>query len=428
MTRQYTLSESSPSPQKNTDNWILQRTAVRSCQRHGAARSQPAKTLTPQRETPAGDLLAAAPMRDHAKGMALRDRSPIKLDLMQIPVAQREGDISDRETALQQQEKEKKGENKTGLPDQLKAGIESVSGYDLSGVRVNYNSSKPAQLNAHAYTQGNAIEVAPGQEQHLPHEAWHVVQQMQGRVRETMEVNGVGVNGDQGLEREADVMGKKAIQRKSTKGNGSEGGGDPNPQRQRGKVEKTFPMIVQRRAADYGTLKNEQGTSANVLIEGKNDPEINKGSAPSVDAKWFGGLNADTKNWFRKTFVRGHLLNEKLGGTGKSMENLAYITYSTNTTHLKAIEKKVKQLVEADNKVLYEVWADYTTEPFDVKKLPKPPSSKIEADLLAKWKLPPGAFKAQYKVTDGPAKKTKDKQSKLVWIKNEGSDQKGEWK
>lgn len=144
MTRQYHVRRSNESPQKNADNWILQRTAVRSL---------PAK-----------------------------------------------------------KEEEKKAENKTGLPDRLKEGIENLSGYDLSGVRVNYNSPKPTQLNALAYTQGLGIEVAPGQERHLPHEAWHVVQQMQGRVRPTMEVNGYGVNGDRGLEQEAEEMGNRARQ------------------------------------------------------------------------------------------------------------------------------------------------------------------------------------------------------------------------
>ncbi|NEO74910.1 MAG: DUF4157 domain-containing protein [Moorea sp. SIO4G3] len=135
-----------------------------------------------------------------------------------IPVAPREGGMSGRETPIQRQEEEKKPENKTGLPDRLKDGIESLSGYDLSGVRVNYNSPKPAQLNAHAYTQGLGIEVAPGQKRHLPHEAWHVVQQMQGRVRPTMEVNGVGVNGDRGLEREAEVMGKRGLHKREAEG------------------------------------------------------------------------------------------------------------------------------------------------------------------------------------------------------------------
>ncbi len=101
--------------------------------------------------------------------------------------------------------------NRTGLPDQLKSGIETLSGYSMDDVKVHYNSSKPAQLNAHAYAQGNQIHLGAGQERHLPHEAWHVVQQKQGRVRPTLQMKGgVGVNDDAGLEREADVMGAKA--------------------------------------------------------------------------------------------------------------------------------------------------------------------------------------------------------------------------
>ncbi|WP_293063881.1 DUF4157 domain-containing protein [Okeania sp. SIO2B3] len=100
--------------------------------------------------------------------------------------------------------------NKTGLPDRLKAGVENLSGYSLDNVRVHYNSSKPAQLQALAYTQGTDIHVAPGQEKHLPHEAWHVVQQMQGRVKPTMQMKGnLNVNDDAVLEKEADVMGGK---------------------------------------------------------------------------------------------------------------------------------------------------------------------------------------------------------------------------
>jgi len=68
-----------------------------------------------------------------------------------------------------------------GLPENLKAGLESLSGINMGDVQVHYNSSRPAQLQAHAYTQGSAVHVAPGQEQFLPHEAWHVIQQRSGR-------------------------------------------------------------------------------------------------------------------------------------------------------------------------------------------------------------------------------------------------------
>lgn len=111
------------------------------------------------------------------------------------------------------QKKSAEAVNNTGLPNQLKAGIESMSGMSMDHVKVHYNSDKPAQLNAHAYAQGSDIHVAPGQEQHVPHEAWHVVQQAQGRVKPTMQMKmGVPVNDDVGLETEADVMGAKAMQ------------------------------------------------------------------------------------------------------------------------------------------------------------------------------------------------------------------------
>lgn len=102
-------------------------------------------------------------------------------------------------------------ENKTGLPDNLKSGVENLSGYSMDDVKVHYNSDKPAALQAHAYAQGTDIHMAPGQEKHLPHEAWHVAQQKQGRVKPTLQMKGnVQVNDDVGLEKEADVMGAKA--------------------------------------------------------------------------------------------------------------------------------------------------------------------------------------------------------------------------
>lgn len=105
-----------------------------------------------------------------------------------------------------------KSENRTGMPDNLKSGIEGLSGYSLDNIHVHYNSDKPAQLDALAYTQGTDIHVSPGQESHLPHEAWHAVQQMQGRVRPTVQTQGVAVNDSADLENEADQMGQKAIQ------------------------------------------------------------------------------------------------------------------------------------------------------------------------------------------------------------------------
>ena len=79
--------------------------------------------------------------------------------------------------------------NASGLPDAIRSGIE-----------------------AKAFTQGTDIHLAPGQEKHLAHEAWHVVQQKQGRVQAGMG-NGDGPAGQsdaQRLEVRAQLAAKNA--------------------------------------------------------------------------------------------------------------------------------------------------------------------------------------------------------------------------
>jgi hypothetical protein len=103
-------------------------------------------------------------------------------------------------------------QNNTGLPDNLKAGIQNLSGYRMDDVKVHYNSTKPAEVQAHACAQGTDVHLASGQERHLPHEAWHVVQQKQGRVKPTTQLKGkVNINDNQDLEHEADIMGQRAL-------------------------------------------------------------------------------------------------------------------------------------------------------------------------------------------------------------------------
>jgi hypothetical protein len=137
-------------------------------------------------------------------------------------------------------------ENKTGLPDQLKSGVESLSGMFMDHVRVKYESQQPAQLGALAYAQGSQIHVGPGQEHHLPHEAWHLVQQADRRVKPDRErpilpyippevrpasttpsvtptlptppvtpIKATPISTDASLEREADIMGAKAAAKPS---------------------------------------------------------------------------------------------------------------------------------------------------------------------------------------------------------------------
>ncbi|WP_211251913.1 eCIS core domain-containing protein, partial [Desulfobacter vibrioformis] len=141
--------------------------------------------------------------------------------------------------AAQQQQSIQKKENNTGLPDDLKTNIENVSGYSMDDVTVHLNSAKPTQLHAYAYAQGTNIHIASGQEKHLPHEAWHVVQQKQGRVKPTMQMEGgVNVNDDKCLEKEADVMGDKALEMKTEAGNNKKIDSDLMDRRSKGGAQR----------------------------------------------------------------------------------------------------------------------------------------------------------------------------------------------
>jgi len=154
----------------------------------------------------------------------------------------------------------------TGMPGPLRMGLEALSGEDLSAVRVHYNATRPAQLNALAYTQGQEIHVAPGQEKHLPHEGWHAVQQIQGRVRPTIQGPGVGINDDKALEREADAMGAKAQQLMTvTRGSSSRrnSAGSSIVQRQEPAAPVTPGQLINQYTSWIGSL-DEEGLGRNL--------------------------------------------------------------------------------------------------------------------------------------------------------------------
>ncbi|WP_168118995.1 DUF4157 domain-containing protein [Paenibacillus sp. HB172176] len=144
--------------------------------------------------------------------MQSRSNTPV-MQLQQSIGNQGVIELMKRESTIQRAEKPGSKANRTGLPDKLKSGIEQLSGHSMDDVKVHYQSDKPSMVGAHAYAQGTDIHIAPGQEKHLPHEAWHVVQQAQGRVKPTMQLQAAPINDDVSLEREADVMGAKALMR-----------------------------------------------------------------------------------------------------------------------------------------------------------------------------------------------------------------------
>jgi len=124
--------------------------------------------------------------------------------------------------------------NLTGMPDDVKAKMEGAFNTRFSDVRLYPNSGKAIDVGSLAYTKGSDIHFAPGEfnadslsgQKLLGHELTHVMQQREGRVKPTGSINGLPLSDSPSLEKEADVVGKKALQsnmitEKSNKGDKS---------------------------------------------------------------------------------------------------------------------------------------------------------------------------------------------------------------
>lgn len=231
-----------------------------------------------------------------------------------------------------------KNENKTGLPDNLKSGIENLSGYGMDDVKVHYNSSQPAQLNALAYAQGTDIHIAPGQEKHLPHEAWHVVQQKQGRVRPTMQMKGVAVNDDKGLEKEADVMGGKARQSKVNQ----------NPNNHLGKLSNPSPIAQLTTWKDVDGILTFEDKKNEINWHWENNTMWYETDNPSYTNKSGRENSQKFEDWFRQSNYDIGLISSYIelnpqelpkGFNGHENQLLVYLLKNTSINY-KELEKR----------------------------------------------------------------------------------------
>lgn len=290
-------------------------------------------------------------------------------------------------------------ENRTGLPEQLKTGIERLSGLSMDDVRVHYNSPEPAGLQASAYTQGADIHVGPGQERYLSHEAWHVVQQMRGRARPTLHAKaGVAIDDDAGLEEEADVMGAKAL-RMSTPGGmaGSSISRAPHahqrpsrPTTSAAPAASFWSRIVQRAITHDDPEKVEShGRAGKVKVTnisgkplglGANSPGVGPfGWNELYDAKHtLGHPDADRSHY---NAVRMHLWSGRLGGPGKKTWNLAPGPAQVNSLMSGGPETKAKDAVAAGRKIWLETAVTYASN----SGLANDFASVIPNNISMKW-------------------------------------------
>ena len=151
-----------------------------------------------------------APPRSGAAGRKPADRSRrAAAPTRAVPAARQAGERAGSQPAAPRPDPSAPA-GAGALPERLRTVIEAMSGFSLADVVVHRNSAEPARLHAAAFTRGNRIHLGPGQERHLPHEAWHAVQQKQGRVSATRQFKGAALNDESTLEREADAIGARA--------------------------------------------------------------------------------------------------------------------------------------------------------------------------------------------------------------------------
>jgi hypothetical protein len=211
----------------------------------------------------------------------------------------------------------------------------------VGDVTVHRNSAKPAQLSAAAYAQGNEIHLGPGQERHLPHEAWHVVQQRQGRVKPTMQMSqGVMVNDERHLEREADVMGARALTQSAS--TTSQSVQRALPMQRVAQLTTIIHNDTQTIKQSYNNAPDDTAVVGRRMVAKLDPDDPKKGSAPGSGGEFeiYNELNAAHK----KQYIKGHMLNANLGGLGLT-ENLFPITADANHEHSASVEENVKEAV-----------------------------------------------------------------------------------
>jgi hypothetical protein len=106
----------------------------------------------------------------------------------------------------------------------------------------------------------------------------------------------------------------------------------------------------------FGGLKFGYGTSmVATYLTKKNLPE---GTVPGVDSDNYNAIN-ERRHGDGSYYIKGHLLNRLLGGTGNDWRNLTPLTRKANSNHERIAESVVKKAVNAGNIVLYKVEAEY---------------------------------------------------------------------
>lgn len=93
--------------------------------------------------------------------------------------------------------------------------------------------------------------------------------------------------------------------------------------------------------------------------------KFEEGGEPSVDNPTWDALLTRRTDSGDSYYIRGHLLNQHLGGPGYNFQNLTPLTRSTNSDHSKTVEEKLKTRIAKKETLDYRVQAVYGRWPWE---------------------------------------------------------------
>ncbi len=133
-------------------------------------------------------------------------------------------------------------------------------------------------------------------------------------------------------------------------------------------IAKVYPLIPSLAGAAFETkiiygATDSRGGSMMIAHPLACD-NLGKGSAPDQNRNFpaiWPAITQPRKGDRSRLYVKGHLLNEKLGGSGDLLANITPLTYSANGTHSSHVESKLKDIVTKKSKRMlhYEVHVNY---------------------------------------------------------------------
>jgi len=130
----------------------------------------------------------------------------------------------------------------------------------------------------------------------------------------------------------------------------------------------------------YGTPDSRLGGTMMVAHPLAED-SLKEGSKPSQSADFppiWAGLYQQKRDG-RRLYIKGHLLNQRLGGPGDLLENITPFTYSANSSHEKQVESDLKDLIKKNSGKMahYEVHVNFPSGP----RAPQPDVLTAELEL-----------------------------------------------